>query len=247
MRWRVAGRLADPGARPSPASPTRTVALALRHNHDLSCIVYDLDHFKAINDTLGHSCGDQVLVRTIKTSKNHLRLTDYLGRMGGEEFAVLLPNTSKVGAMDVAEKLRVAVERQKFLFENTPTRITASFGIASLSSAIRDVDSLLGRADEALYAAKEGGRNKCIAWQDPVDKVHITRRRVLKAGQIFFNARTSVIDCTVRSLSDEGAGIDVISTADVPKVFELGIRVDDFKRNCKVTNQTEKHLEVAFC
>ena len=147
----------------------------------------------------------------------------------------------------MGEKLRAAVERQKFIFGEKTTPVTASFGVASLSASVRDVDALLGRADEALYEAKNAGRNRCAAWQDPSSKASIVRRKVLKAGQIFFNARTSVINCTVRSLSEEGAGIDVSNSADIPSKFELAIRSDDFNRNCRITAQTEKHLDVEFC
>ena len=225
---------------------SRGVALALRHHHDLSCIVWDLDHFKAINDTYGHALGDSVLTNAVKACLSHLRDTDYIGRMGGEEFAALLPNTNRSGALEVAEKLRAAIERLKFVFGEQEVAVTASFGVVTLDPSNRDFKTMLGHADEALYEAKSGGRNRCVVWKDPNIQV-ITRRRVLKAGQILFNGRTSVIDCTVRSLSDEGAGLDVISSTMVPKKFELTIKADDFEKPCKITSHSEKHIEVAFC
>lgn len=225
---------------------SRAVALALRHHHDLSCIVWDLDHFKAINDTYGHTAGDSVLHNTVKACLSHLRDTDYIGRMGGEEFAALLPNTNRSGALEVAEKLRAAIERLKFVFGKQEISVTASFGVVSLDPANRDFKTMLGHADEALYAAKVAGRNRCMVWKDPNIQV-IPRRRVLKAGQILFNGRTSVIDCTVRSLSDDGAGLDVISSALVPGKFELSIKTDEFEKSCKIISHSEKHIEVAFC
>lgn len=225
---------------------SRAVALALRHHHDLSCIVWDLDHFKAINDTFGHAAGDSVLTNTVKACFSHLRETDYLGRMGGEEFAALLPSTNRSGALEVAEKLRGAIERLKFVFGEKEISVTASFGVVSLDPSNRDFTTMLGHADEALYAAKSAGRNRCMVWKDPNIQI-IPRCRVLKAGQILFNARTSVIDCTVRSLSDDGAGLDVISSAMVPNKFDLVMKADGLERSCKIISHTEKHIEVAFC
>ena len=225
---------------------SRAVALALRHHHDLSCIVWDLDHFKAINDTFGHASGDSVLTNTVRVCVSQMRETDYVGRMGGEEFAALLPNTNRTGAMEVSEKLRSAIERLKFVFGEQEISVTASFGVVSLDPSNRDAKTMLGHADDALYEAKSAGRNRCIMWKDP--NIQVTpRRRVLKAGQILFNGRTSVIDCTVRSLSEDGAGLDVISSAMIPKKFELCIKADDFDKSCKIVSHSEKHIEVAFC
>ena len=226
---------------------SRALALALRHHHDLSCIVWDLDHFKAINDTFGHSAGDSVLISTIRACKTQLRDTDYIGRMGGEEFAAMLPNTNRSGALEAAEKLRGAIQKLKFGFGEQEIQVTASFGVVSLDPSNRDFKTMLGHADEALYKAKSAGRNQCVVWKDPNLPVNNTRRRVLKAGQILFNGRLSTIDCTVRSLSEDGAGLDVISSALVPNKFDLAIKADDFEKACKITSHTERHVEVAFC
>lgn len=225
----------------------RAAALALRHRHDLSCIVMDLDYFKAVNDNHGHASGDAVLVEAVKACVGQLRATDLIGRLGGEEFAVLLPHTRRAAALEVAEKLRVAVEGLAFEFGGHRLAVTASFGVASLDHATPDADTLLKHADIALYQAKAAGRNRTGAFQSPTTDLDPQRRRVFKGGQILFNGRTSAIDCTVRSLSPKGAGIDVSETAGLPRRFDLAIKADDFEKPCRVVAQTEKHLEVEFC
>jgi diguanylate cyclase (GGDEF)-like protein len=227
----------------------RAVALALRQHQDLSCLVMDLDHFKAINDTHGHPAGDLVLARTAKACAASLRETDLLGRIGGEEFAVLLPGTTSGGALEVAEKLRSAVESLVFTFGPKPLRVTSSFGAASLGPAgVKELDALLQNADRALYQAKTNGRNRSVLWQGAAgDGLLGARRRTLKAGQILFNSRHSIIDCTVRSLSDHGAGIDVSSTLGVPGSFDLALKAEGRERRCRVLARTDRHLDVAFC
>ena len=170
---------------------SRAVALALRHNHDLSCIVWDLDHFKTINDTFGHASGDIVLADTVRACLSHLRETDYVGRMGGEEFAAILPFTNRIGALEVAENLRSAIEKLKFVLGEQDISVTASFGVVSLDLYNRDFKTMLGHADEALYEAKSSGRNRCVIWKDPKVDV-IPHRSALKTGQISLNGRSSV-------------------------------------------------------
>jgi hypothetical protein len=105
---------------------------------------------------------------------------------------------------------------------------------------------LLKRADLALYSAKGDGRNRC-ALSEPVDATQPQiRRRVLKAGRIFFNFGRSAIDCTVRSLSEMGAGIDVSSTAGIPDEFKLHIDSDDVSKMCRISMKRDKHIEVVF-
>src|SRR5207248_443322 len=101
--------------------------------------------------------------------------------------------------------------------------------------------------DRALYDAKEQGRNRSVVWLSAEDRLAAQRRRVLKAGQIVFNARNSTVDCTVRSLSEEGAGLDVYSSTAIPRKFELTIKSDELRKPCRIVSQTEKHIEVAFC
>jgi diguanylate cyclase (GGDEF)-like protein len=146
----------------------RGVALAQRHSHDLSCIVWDLDHFRSINDCYGHATGDIVLSKAVSACMGQLRETDLVGRMGGEEFAAVLPFTTRDAALEVAEKLRIAVQRVNFVFGEQITAVTASFGVASLDQSTNDVDTLLRHADAALYQAKRSGRNGCSTWE--VDK-----------------------------------------------------------------------------
>jgi diguanylate cyclase (GGDEF)-like protein len=221
----------------------REVALAVRHHHDLSLIVLDLDFFKRINDRFGHAAGDRALIKVVEACRGVLRLTDRIGRLGGEEFAILLPETDQTGAMEVANKVRLAVEHLDF--GPDAIKATVSLGVASLDPLTRDLNSLLGNADKALYDAKEQGRNRAVGYQAPAAALP-ARRRVLKAGQIVFNGGTSSIDCTVRSLSDGGAGIDVSSTVGVPKSFDLAIKADGLKKPARIVAHTERHLEVEF-
>jgi two-component system, cell cycle response regulator len=135
---------------------TGMVSAARRHGHPLSVAVLDLDHFKAINDTYGHKAGDQVLVATAQAMGRHLRAEDQLGRLGGEEFLVLLPDTGDEAAAAVAEKLRAEVATAP-----TPVPVTVSIGVATWDGEAPE--DLLHRADEALYAAKQGGRDRVMA------------------------------------------------------------------------------------
>ncbi|MFZ6779423.1 diguanylate cyclase [Undibacterium sp. Ji83W] len=125
----------------------------------LSVLVFDLDHFKAINDTHGHAQGDQVLRTTANLVKGALRSNDQLARIGGEEFALLLPHTSTAGAHGLAENLRKRMEHQSL--QNSPAT-TGSFGIATWDGR-ESRERLLKRADEAMYAAKAAGRNCIVA------------------------------------------------------------------------------------
>lgn len=133
---------------------------AERYDRPFSTIMFDIDHFKKINDTFGHSVGDQVLHLLAQTCINEIRGSDIFGRFGGEEFTILLPETTISSAHEVAERLRQHVQNSSFHTEKTEIRITISLGVASFESGIKDLGSLLDRADVSLYEAKKAGRNQ---------------------------------------------------------------------------------------
>ncbi|GJL51695.1 MAG: hypothetical protein NPIRA01_29220 [Nitrospirales bacterium] len=132
----------------------------------LSCIMTDIDHFKAFNDRYGHALGDQVIQVVIKTMSECIRPTDVIGRYGGEEFCVILPEADRTVAMTIAERMRQKVELESGAKIRTTSGIciTSSFGVASISSDLVDPAELVDHADKALYGAKEGGRNQVGFW-----------------------------------------------------------------------------------
>ena len=136
---------------------------SVRYGRPLSAVMIDIDFFKRVNDTHGHAAGDIVLRRFTGIIGAKLRKTDVLGRLGGEEFAVLLPESDAAGASTVAEILRRDAEATPIdLAVGTTVRITASFGVAAATGQDDTVADLLRRADEALYRAKETGRNQVV-------------------------------------------------------------------------------------
>ena len=169
----------------------RALSLAQRHGHALSCIMLDLDHFKAVNDTHGHAAGDLVLAATAGACRKALRESDSFGRMGGEEFAVLLPHTDAAHAMTVAEKLRCAIAGLRIPTASGPINVTASLGVAGLDGGAGDTDVLLHRADAALYAAKKSGRNRCVDASAIAVSPPNTRRRLPAVGPARSPARAA--------------------------------------------------------
>ncbi|MFC2075382.1 diguanylate cyclase [Bdellovibrionota bacterium] len=128
---------------------------------ELSVIMLDLDHFKNVNDTHGHQAGDYVLTEVCSTLKEKvLRGEDLIGRYGGEEFAIILADTPLKQAAHIAERLRVAVENQELSFEGKKLPVTISLGVSTLNKEDLDPVHLIRRADEALYKAKNEGRNR---------------------------------------------------------------------------------------
>lgn len=132
-----------------------------RYNNDLSLIICDVDLFKHINDTYGHTAGDRALTAVSGVLRRTLRKADILGRYGGDEFMIILPETSHAGALSLAEKVRDAVEGLELdLPGNKRTRLTLSIGVASCCMPEDNLDTLVSLADAALYRSKEAGRNK---------------------------------------------------------------------------------------
>ncbi len=134
-----------------------------RHPAPLSVLTLDLDHFKRVNDRFGHEAGDRVLQELAATCGHILREVDVVGRLGGEEFAVLLPHTDMKTALQVAERLRAAIAGHGVALDSGQVvEVTASIGVATWTPADADLHALLGRADGALYAAKGAGRNRVV-------------------------------------------------------------------------------------
>ncbi|WP_404480774.1 diguanylate cyclase [Novosphingobium sp. BL-52-GroH] len=138
------------------------IARCHRYGRTASLVLIDVDHFKSVNDTWGHPAGDKVLRELAATLESVGRSADVLGRIGGEEFALLLPETGIIDALAAAERLRAAVEMRPIAVAPARTiAITASFGIATLDPAIATAEDWIARADGPLYQAKRTGRNRC--------------------------------------------------------------------------------------
>lgn len=136
-------------------------ARAKRYNEVFSLATADLDFFKVINDTHGHNIGDHVLKRFCEICMKNLRTSDTIGRIGGEEFAILLPKTNLTEAQTFLERVRRGIEETRLVEENLTTiQFTASFGFTVFSSEDKDMETLFLRADNALYEAKHSGRNR---------------------------------------------------------------------------------------
>ncbi|MGF6201395.1 GGDEF domain-containing protein [Pseudomonas laurylsulfatiphila] len=137
----------------------REIELSRRHLQPLSVLMLDIDHFKLVNDTHGHSTGDDVLKAVAASIKNQLRNVDMVFRYGGEEFLILLSNTSREPAAMVGERLRFAVQSEEYPADGQTILLTVSLGCSTLLPG-ESADSLLRRADSALYVAKREGRNR---------------------------------------------------------------------------------------
>ena len=133
---------------------------SLKPNTDYACIMADIDNFKSVNDTHGHGVGDEVIKTMASTIKEVVREKDIVARIGGEEFCIILPNTSLEVARGIAERCR-----EKIWSKTTSgVRVTASFGVTSIALGAKDSAAIMHQADEALYASKENGRNRVTCW-----------------------------------------------------------------------------------
>ena len=136
-----------------------------KKNSLMSLIVLDIDYFKKINDTFGHAIGDEVIKSLAELLKDNTRKEDIISRFGGEEFVVLLPNTSKEEAFDIAEKLRHKVETTKLnIYDKQFVKFTISLGIDESNNNSSNISEIINNADMALYEAKNSGRNKTIIY-----------------------------------------------------------------------------------
>lgn len=143
------------------------VLRASRYGSPLSLVMVDLDHFKTINDTYGHPTGDAVLVNFARTISGIVREVDVVGRLGGEEFAVLLPDTGAEEAVHAAERMRCALAESDLHVRGRQLKYSASFGVAAFVESELSLDEFLARADAALYLAKQQGRNRVVLAATP--------------------------------------------------------------------------------
>jgi diguanylate cyclase (GGDEF)-like protein len=144
---------------------------ALRGNDNLCCIMADIDHFKGFNDLYGHAVGDQVIQVVARALASNLRAADILCRYGGEEFCIILPDTTPEQGFAIAERMRASIEKSgsAAIRGVEVSTINASFGVAALAAGATRIEDLVNEADRALYASKEGGRNRVTLWKRPED------------------------------------------------------------------------------
>jgi diguanylate cyclase (GGDEF)-like protein/PAS domain S-box-containing protein len=154
-----------PNRRALMNTATTEFSRSVRFGRAMSVLMFDIDHFKHVNDNFGHPAGDLVLQNIVNRAKTALREVDMLGRWGGEEFVVILPETEEAAAIKCAERLRLAVESKPFAMSDAGVEapITVSVGVATRIKADGTVDELFSRADAALYRAKQAGRNQISA------------------------------------------------------------------------------------
>lgn len=138
-----------------------------RYGESFALILIDVDHFKRVNDTLGHCAGDAALRQIAETCVQSVRETDVVGRFGGEEFIIVMPHTNAEAARQVAERIRRSIGRQRFSWQQKSAAITISLGVAEVQGESASFNELIRVTDEALYAAKRAGRNRVVVADTP--------------------------------------------------------------------------------
>jgi diguanylate cyclase (GGDEF)-like protein len=138
------------------------ISLSQSTKKPFSIIMIDIDHFKKVNDTFGHLCGDYVLKKISSIFSEQTRSVNIIGRYGGEEFLILCPGSDKYSAFNFAERLRTLIENMQFAYEGKNFKITISAGVAEFDNKIKKPETLIANADTALYQAKNSGRNRTV-------------------------------------------------------------------------------------
>lgn len=141
----------------------RLITSSNRHGRNFSLLMYDLDHFKQVNDSYGHDIGDEVLIQVSEVVRGRVRACDLVARIGGEEFVVLLPDTDLNAAQRVAEELRNSISEIEFKAAAKVFHVTVTFGVTCYNATDNSPEDILKRADKLLYQGKEGGRNQVVA------------------------------------------------------------------------------------
>jgi diguanylate cyclase (GGDEF)-like protein len=136
------------------------ISIASREQKEVSLLMLDIDFFKKVNDNYGHQAGDFILINLVKEINKIVRKSDVFARLGGEEFTILLNDTSLDGARVIAEKIRVMIESKTFIYNTVPINITVSIGIAKLNKEDISIERLYTQVDKQLYIAKKSGRNR---------------------------------------------------------------------------------------
>ncbi|TCJ77160.1 UNVERIFIED_ORG: diguanylate cyclase (GGDEF)-like protein, partial [Anoxybacillus amylolyticus] len=142
-------------------SMEKIIPLSQEQEQTMTLIMFDIDHFKKINDTYGHHAGDMVLQKIVRVIKGVIRHSDVFVRIGGEEFIILLPNCSLEHGIKFAERIRKTVENTKFIYKGMRIFVTISIGVTEYTEG-QDLQKFLEKVDQALYQAKETGRNKVV-------------------------------------------------------------------------------------
>ncbi|MCP3871541.1 MAG: diguanylate cyclase [Desulfobacteraceae bacterium] len=164
------------------------LSLAKRHNTDLSILFLDIDDFKDINDTFGHHSGDIVLKNVANTINHEMRESDIKARFGGDEFVILMPNTYKLNALLLSERLRKTINQKKIALKDTSLQITVSGGVAGFSVDADKAENLLNLADRALYMAKGAGKNNISLFKEDKRRfLRIKFHRSIKVKQLGFS------------------------------------------------------------
>lgn len=140
----------------------------------LSCLMIDIDHFKEINDQVGHLSGDEVITQVAHICRDTIRGSDYIGRLGGEEFGVVLTHTNAIQAYDIAERIRESIESTPCHVDEHIILPTVSIGIAELNSQVSSVRELMVQADKAMYYSKQTGRNQVTLYYDNLPQIQST-------------------------------------------------------------------------
>src|SRR5512133_3185727 len=141
---------------------------AVRYQHPLTIILFDVDDFKQVNDNFGHAAGDKVLERVALAATGQIRMIDVLARYGGDEFIILLPQTSALQAFPVAERIRESIAAQRIVIDKGIFNVSATIGIAEINHTLEgeSIENIMQRADKALYTAKEAGRNRTAIYSE---------------------------------------------------------------------------------
>lgn len=192
---------------------------AQRHDHQLSCIMVDIDHFKRVNDTFRHVVGDQVLQRVGQILNREARESDIVCRYGGEEFAILLPYTGLAEASETAERLRQSIENARF----PQLSITASLGVSAMSLGAKIPQELLDQADRCLYVAKRNGRNqvvRCDSFPGGVEIESIPKSQIVPAEE---DGQTGIPYQAVTALISALAYRDVATAEHSRRVADLSV------------------------